>query len=310
LADRLEAFGNSILTQERNQNLAALASCRTIGSSFATIDLASASDTVSIELIRYLLPSAWFGYLDDIRSHSGTIEGDTFTGEKFSSMGNGYTFALETLVFWAISKACISLTSETEEKFSVFGDDIIVPDTAALLTTEVLQWSGFVINTDKSYFVGPFRESCGADWHSGLRVTPQYLRKHRLRCTDVYQLLNRGDPLFNWGTVRDYLLSEHRKKEPVLFGLENEDPSSCLFTTIDYLKGIRGLKWNPHWQNYTFKGWGFKPESEKVSPVVGLCSALFGARTKDARYSLRGRGSYRLVTMTPGITRGVPRFMA
>ena len=311
MARRLEAFGNSINTQERNQNMAAAASVRTFGSSFATLDLAQASDTVSTELVKYLLPPAWFGYLDDLRCHSGVLQGHLLHGEKFSSMGNGYTFALETLIFQAISKACISLCDDTGVlQCSTFGDDIIVPDGASLLVTEVLQFCGFVINTDKSFYLGSFRESCGADWHSGLRVTPQYIKKAVLRPTDVYLLLNRGDPLFNWGPVREYLLRKHSEVEPVLFGLESEDGSACLFTTFDYLRGIKQMRYHPGWQTWTFRGWGFKPELESVPPVMGLVAALFGARTPDSRYSLRGRGSFRLITLTPGVTRGVPRFAA
>ena len=308
IARRLKSFGNSIDTQERNQNLAAIASVRTLGESYSTLDLANASDTVSTELIRYLLPSSWFEYLDDIRSHAGIIEGTPIVGEKFSSMGNGFTFALETLVFLAVCKACQSMCNSTVP-ISCFGDDIIIPDRCALLTTEVLKFCGFVINHNKSFYFGNFRESCGADWHSGDRVTPQYIKKAVLRPTDVYLLLNRADPVLNWGPVREYLFRCHKAEEPILFGLENEDPSSCMFAPFDYVKGANLLRWSPHIQNWTFKGWAFKAESEKVSPVVGLAAALFGAKLTDSRYSLRGRGSFRLISMTPGITRGLPRFL-
>jgi hypothetical protein len=235
------------------------------------------------------------------------MKGKPILYEKFSSMGNGYTFALETLIFWALGKAVNSLTGGVV--LSVYGDDIICSDCSAALLMEVLQWCGFVLNRDKSFVTGPFRESCGADWHTGTRVTPQYIRKASFRCTDVYLLLNRGDPVFNWAAVREYLLSEHRKKEPVLFGLENEALDSCLFTSFDYVKGGGNLRWHPHWQTWTFRGWSFKPSTERVPVLTAYTASLMrGSRWSESRYQLRGRGEFRLVTVTPGSARGLPRF--
>jgi hypothetical protein len=307
IADRLHTLGNSIIDQERNQEWARLGSMRGLGSSYATIDLSQASDSVSTELVRWLLPSDWFGFLDDIRCKSGVVEGAPMLYEKFSSMGNGFTFALETLIFWALGRAVAS-TVHGAEVVSVYGDDIVVDDRAALLMVEVLQFAGLVVNTTKSFVLGPFRESCGADWHSGLRVTPQYIRRAVLRCTDVYNLLNRADPLFNWGPVRDFLLDIHRQKEPVLYGLENEDTSSCLFAPLAYVRGSGLVRWMPEWQTWTFKAWVFTPETENIPVLSAYAASLKGeSRFAGASSQLRGRGVYRLRCRTPGVTRGLPR---
>ena len=303
MVHRLEEFGNGIRDQQRNQSLARFGSCNHLGSSVATLDLSQASDSNSIEFVRALLPSDWFGLLDDLRCHEGMFEGAPIVFEKFSSMGNGFTFALETLLYWALGMAVNSMTGG--EILSVYGDDIIISDESSLLLTELLTWCGLVVNHDKSFYVGPFRESCGADWHEGSRVTPLYIRKASFRPTDVYLLLNRGSPDFNWALVREYLLAKHREKEPILFGLENEDASSCLFTSFDYLKGGAGrLTWHPEWQTWQYPVWKFFPEGETVPPLTGLAAALHGSQGKDARYQLRGRGKFRLVPSTPGV---VPR---
>lgn len=311
LAEKLDRFGTGISDQGRNQHLAFLGSRTPFGSgSYATIDLSQASDTVSTELVRMLLPSDWFGFLDDIRCHSGTIDGTTHTFQKFSSMGNGFTFALETLIFWALAKACHSFAGYDDVNPSAYGDDVVVIDGAAAILLEVFRFCGFVVNTDKSFVVGPFRESCGADWHNGWRVTPQYIRRKVFRCTDVYNLLNRADPCFEWGPVRDYLLDKHREKEPVLYGLENEDTSSCLFiASEDYLRGSGLMRYVHDLQTWVFKGWAFRPTSEKVPVLHAYCAALFGAQeVVDARYSLKGRGTFRLRELSRGVTRDVPRF--
>lgn len=300
IARRLESFGTGIADQSRNQSLAREGSLKPAGSSYATLDLSQASDSVSIELVRWLLPSDWFGFLDDLRCPTGVVEGASMLFEKFSSMGNGFTFALETLIFWALGKAVDSLSGGAVT--SCYGDDIITEDQSALLLIEVLNFCGFSLNLEKSFVVGPFRESCGADWHSGTRVTPQYVRKASFRCTDVYNFLNRLDPVFNSHDVRGYLLTEHRKKEPVLFGLENEDTSSCLFASFDYVKGSRLLRWSSDWQTWTFKVWYFVPEVEKVPVLSAYAASLKGARSSDMRYQLRGRGVFRLRDTTPGRT--------
>jgi hypothetical protein len=219
---------------------------------------------------------------------------------KFSSMGNGYTFALETVIFWSLVQAANSLTGC--EVASVYGDDIVCESNSALLLTEALRFAGFKVNSEKSYYTGPFRESCGADWLGGVLVTPQYLRKQVLRCTDVYHFLNRLHSCINKSAVSEYLLAKHREKEPVLLGLENEDTTSCLFVPFDYLRGLKGgLKWHTWWQTWRFRVWEFIPEAERVSPSVRLAAALKG-QSRDGRYQLRGRGQFRLGWRSPGIS--------
>lgn len=315
LARRLEYHGNDITDQSRNQRLAREGS---LTGETVTLDLASASDTVSTELVRWLLPSEWFGLLDDLRCHSGVVDGDILSYEKFSSMGNGFTFVLETIIFWSLARAVNTLTGGRVA--SCYGDDIVVDAGSALLLTEVLTWCGFKLNSEKSFVVGRFRESCGADWHHGARVTPQYVRTALFRPTDCYQLLNRLDPIFRVGPIRDYLLRCIREKTRVLYGLANEDTSSCLFTSFEYLRGSGGLKWNRDIQQWTFKRVGFTPSPDRAPRWMLYLAALKGAKggrrsivnlfdlDKETHVAQRGRGKYRLMSGTAGVTRDVPVF--
>lgn len=298
-AQRLKRTGNPIDDQTRNQNLAKVGSQLDFGASFCTIDLSQASDSVSYEIVRWLLPSDWFHLLCDLRCESGVMEGETILFNKFSSMGNGYTFALETILFLGLGRAVSSLCGG--DVVSVYGDDIIIHDNASLLLTEVLNWAGFRVNLDKSFYHGNFRESCGTDWYRGVSTTPQYIRKASLRCSDVYHLLNRLDPVFRAERVRDYLLSKHREKCKVLYGLSNDDTSSCLFSSFDYLKGAGFLKWHVAWQTWTYKRVVFIPSVEKASVLSSYAAALRGAT--ESRYTRRGRGKFRLISVSIG---GVP----
>lgn len=138
---------------------------------FATIDLSSASDTVCINLVKLLLPPMWFELLDALRSPKTKVDGKWVVLEKFSSMGNGFTFELETLIFFAISS--VAAKADT----LVYGDDIICPTSSARDVLSALSFFGFTPNEKKSYSSGYFRESCGGDFFNGVDVRPFFLKE-------------------------------------------------------------------------------------------------------------------------------------
>jgi hypothetical protein len=167
---RLARFGIDISDQTLNQRRALEGS---LTGALATLDLSSASDTISRELVYDLLPLDWAVLLDRTRSRKVLLpDGSCLSQEKLSSMGNGYTFPLETLIFWSLAASCCHSDSEA----TVYGDDIIVPVEAYDLLTEVLQAVGFLVNRAKSYHTGLFRESCGKDYYSGIDVRPIYAK--------------------------------------------------------------------------------------------------------------------------------------
>jgi len=141
---------------------------------YATIDLSAASDSISLELVRDLLPPDWFSLLNQTRSPSYLLNDRIVRYEKFTSMGNGFCFPLETIIFAALTHGVYRCNGQRPD-FRVYGDDIIVRRNIALHLIEVLRWCGFQTNTDKTFCFGPFRESCGADWYEGLDVRPVYL---------------------------------------------------------------------------------------------------------------------------------------
>jgi hypothetical protein len=145
--------------------------------SHCTIDLKSASDTISYALVLDLLPPDWFDLLDRSRSQHYSIEGNWYTYHKFSAMGNGYTFELESLIFWAICDACREYL-KVDGSVSVYGDDIIAPTQCADLIIRSLLTAGFTTNVQKTFVSGPFRESCGGDYFNGIDVRPFILKDH------------------------------------------------------------------------------------------------------------------------------------
>jgi len=144
-----------------------------------TIDLSNASDTVSRLLVRLFLPSDWYDVMSSLRSPSTLVDGKWHFLEKFSSMGNGYTFELETLIFAAIVRACARLhgITLTPMDVGVYGDDIICPTEISCSVLSLLRYFGFTPNPKKTFTTGSFRESCGGDFYAGFDVRAHYVKE-------------------------------------------------------------------------------------------------------------------------------------
>jgi hypothetical protein len=177
-------------TQVQNQNLARIGSQ---SNKLATVDKKMASDTVAIKACELLLPEAWYDLLMALRSPFGRHEGKKykFSGkyEKMSAMGNGFTFALESLIFAALARAAIRRTG-SDDILAVFGDDVVLPTTAYEYYVDLLELFGFCINADKSFSDGPFRESCGEDYLYGINIRPIFLKRKLRNLEDLCYIHN------------------------------------------------------------------------------------------------------------------------
>lgn len=171
---RMYHHGIDLYDQSINQDRARIGSRSGL---YATIDLSSASDTVSAGLVYELLPSDWFDLLWTWRvgAVSSRLFNRTLQLEKFSAMGNGYTFELESLLFHCITAAACELSGYLPD-ISVYGDDIVAPSGCAVNVMLALEGLGFKINSEKSFYEGNFRESCGTDWVNGQNVRPFYIK--------------------------------------------------------------------------------------------------------------------------------------
>jgi len=110
--------------------------------------------------------------------------------EKFSSMGNGFTFPLQSLIFFAVANASCEFVGCDSEYIGVFGDDVVIPVEAYSTFQELCELFGFVINQEKSFDSGLFRESCGTHYFWGKDVKPIYLKKGLSDVESVYRLAN------------------------------------------------------------------------------------------------------------------------
>jgi hypothetical protein len=247
----LQRFHNVDLSLQPDINKD-LARRGSISGVMATIDLSSASDTISLALCRYLLPIATQRTLETLRSPVTRYKERDIDLEMISSMGNGFTFPLQTLIFATLVRATymhsgITPRTGTNRNYSVFGDDIICLSSRFDNVVRSLEGCGFIVNREKSYGDGSFRESCGGDFFKGHDIRGVYLKGIN-HAADIYSAFNR---LYRWSTKH------------------NIDISSVL----QYLKGLvdfRPIPWDAG------DAEGIKcPRSALINPKFNRNGAIF-----------------------------------
>lgn len=247
---RVRRFGLDLESQERNQQLCLTAS---LTDGLATVDFSSASDSISRAVVEELIPPRWFMLMDASRSKTGSIDSsDPFVWHKFSSMGNGFTFELESLIFYAAACAVCGYLNVPIEDVSVFGDDVIIPTQCFSLFSEFSAALGFTVNQKKSFSSGPFRESCGAHYFRGSDAKPLYLKKKLTNVQTIYKLANGVRLLshrrnFNYGCdIRFRRLWQslyHRIPKPLRLGVSRELGDAGFIVNYDEACPVRARDW-------------------------------------------------------------------
>jgi len=256
---------------EVNTRLAELGS---LHDQLVTIDLESASDSLSLGMLRWALPKSFMALLERFRSPASSLpDGRSVKLNMVSTMGNGFTFPLQTMVFSSAVRATyaylrkqglqvpackfnfdktLKLRAHLDTcNASVFGDDIIVHKSVSRHLVRLLNLLGFVVNSTKSYVEGPFRESCGADFFNGHNVRPVFIKQLRT-LQDSFVAVN---GLLRWSsnhevalpnTIR-YILQCFPAARKCIVPLDEDDsaglqlPRACSESTVRSIPGTCGL---------------------------------------------------------------------
>lgn len=291
MRERLKRIGIDLSDQSRNSEFARLGSLDDSEEGFVTIDLSSASDSIAREVVRYLLPVTWYEFLDSIRSKNFKLHGKTFPYHKFCSMGNGFCFPLETLLFTA---ACHSVGCGVPGRdFLVYGDDIIIRKKYAESLLHLLGVLGFTVNTRKTFLQGPFRESCGGNWFRGEDVSPYTLDEQ----LDSLQSLFKAHNL----TMRNSLCYEFfRTWRQNVFALVPPklnfvqpygQPDSAFTVEYDMLMTSKHARWLPSEQRWCWLALATNPKKDIVAnrdarSSVRMYALLRGSRS-EAMFTVR-----------------------
>lgn len=277
---RLRMVGINLDDQTINQLLAEAA----LRLGLSTLDLRAASDTVCRELIFMLFPLDWAIFLDSLRSHWALMpDGTRVHLEKFSSMGNGFTFELESIIFWALGSSV-----DTSPEFSVYGDDLICRRECSAEIIEVLQFCGFTVNTDKSFVDGLFFESCGRHFFNGVEVTPPYQKEE---VSDLFEAIRAHNRLFRWDASFEARNRYRRDYEGSKYFLPegSEGDTGFLLDTDSFLKLYKHHNRNRGYPVYTYS------KSSKVLPGHSEVLLADSLRRMFNRSSLPLREGYTYV---------------
>jgi len=265
---------------------------------FCTIDLSQASDSVSLHMIRETFPRDVVTWLELFRSPKVQLpDGSWQELHMISSMGNAFTFPLETLIFSCVVSAAYqmkdlrlykgkrdckspmptveSLLTKPLPNFGVFGDDIIVLKECYRQTVMLLNMLGFTVNAEKSFSEGPFRESCGGDYFRGHPVRGVYLKTLKTQASR-YVAINRlniwsaktGIPLTR--AVR-YLMKRVRYLPIPLY--ENDDAG--VKVPLSMVKDRKKCK---RTQSIMYRRWANVPQTIRI--IDGALKLPRGARKR------------------------------
>lgn len=205
----------------------------------ATVDMSKASDRITWPLLQRILPPDWLRVIEIDRIHQVLVKDEDLgfaypkgvrTPENDATlirvnspllMGKGYTFPLQTLVFYILLKSIAKNLGMESKYISVYGDDLIYPCAMHRYVASVFHDVGLKLNLDKSYADprrgtlyredGAFRESCGGDYISGMDVRPympegrsgeQSYRRPADYAALCYTLINGLLSRWNWYELR------------------------------------------------------------------------------------------------------------
>lgn len=291
LKQRLLRWGIDLADQTKNNSLAQLGSSSDAVDPFSTIDLSAASDSLATNVVKHLLPPDWFRFLNAIRSPCYKLGERVTRYEKFVSMGNGFCFPLETLIFAAVVRVANRVTGS--RGYAVYGDDIICRQSTALLVIEHLRYLGFKTNTDKTFLFGPFRESCGTDFFEGENVRPFSL-DFLPDC--VRSMVKIGNGLLG----RHCFLTEawnvcfmHASSQGILSPYSTTPPDRALVVPLDAFMASKWARWVRSEQRWGYKGFKDTPvlDTRRVpsTPVEEMLCVTAGAASAayTPRFALR-----------------------
>jgi hypothetical protein len=293
IRERLTLTGCDLNNQGVNQFWASKAS----EFDLCTMDLSSASDSICREAVWFLLPDDWANLLHFARVDYTRLGDEVISLNKWSSMGNGYTFELESLLFLGILRGVVEELGMGESILSVYGDDLIFPNQARDLVERTLNFLGFKVNTEKTFGKGSFHESCGTDWFLGVNVRPFFLRSDHHDFPTVCYIIANG--LISWASKE---ATRDVRCLPAWLRCFSACPARARFRIpigygdvgfISSWDEARPRSRNAHrgWSGYDFSYRGIKAMTETVSEQGCLTAFLNGnfSEFTFAKEALRGR---------------------
>lgn len=259
-------LGNHVVLEDQGVNQRASAFGSKTGL-VDTLDLSSASDSVSWDLVKAIFPAKILKHLAATRTRDVEVpSGQIVRVSKFAPMGSALCFPTQCLVYsaviltvgicqyfgidWKDPEALTGVDLERAyymafrrrlsegrgalQPFFAYGDDLIVDNAISSSVIEALTMLGFDVNVEKSFFGrSAYRESCGEHHFKGESITPYYFKvkkvSQQVSIATLEGVIQHANKALDYG----YL---HLRKHLIQF---------CLYYPIEGLKGYSRMKCNP-----------------------------------------------------------------
>lgn len=286
----------SLTDQSKNQKLAMLGS---LNGKYATIDLSSASDLLSLDLVKLVFASKpdFLSSAIECRSAQCRIDKvNVIEMQKFAGMGNALTFPVQSIVF-ALLAICGILCTEGKmpsyvnvkraaKRVRVYGDDIIIRSEHVSQVYEWLASFGLKVNQKKSFTTGNFRESCGVDAYKGVDVTPVYVRHWPLDTAGSPELISSLVSTSNQLWLKG-LHSASKALETIVESLVGTLPvvsraSSALGWHSRVDTNIAPCRWDGKLQRLVFRGLVVVPQM-RADPLDGYAALMKSLHKLESR---------------------------
>lgn len=312
----------SFTDQSINGLLALQASLYRDGNDFATIDMSSASDRISRELVEFL-------FQDNVPLLKALLCLSTRVIElpkdlspnrrwlhtrKYAPMGSALCFPVMGLIHYALVKSIISVKCTTPLHINdipawVYGDDIIISKAYAAAVFSTLPHFGMKLNESKSFCKSLFRESCGVHAYDGVDITPvqfKTIAHNPLSMNEIVSALQNEAVLFKKGYVQtsNFILNKLQDikglgKLPVV-----SEKSAVLGIIRDDETATRGRcyyslrrRWNLDWQRYLYKARVISVVNDRDAPPLDDCEYYLRKLVEKSHYARKIDGSSTSLTV-------------
>jgi hypothetical protein len=183
----------------------------------------------------------WWQLADALRTTSYAVDNTERPHQLFSAMGNGFTFELESLIFYSLAWATCKVLELRADSLSVFGDDVIIPVEAVPLYRSVCAFAGLAFNDAKTHAETgehQFRESCGKHYLNGVDVTPVYCQKPLVTVDQIVLLANN---LLRWSVGFEPGFGRDGRLKPVYDWVVSHLPQKVRDSAIPWGEANDGL---------------------------------------------------------------------
>lgn len=265
---------------------------------FCTLDKSNASNSIARLIPTFFFPGEWAKFFQKTRTPSYTPPAFFGKGSEeipyqmYAGMGNGTTFTVETALFAAF---CYATSHHTDiesfvkdKEYAVYGDDVVLKRSHARRYITLATYFGFSFNSSKTFLDGPFRESCGADYWSGIDVRPAYVKSSDTEL-DELSLIGVHNTLVDHPTFPLQVAPERMRelfRKRIHFNIPTDPAGGNGFRPVDIFGGytiVRDKAGKPvlsdFWQRPRFYTYEVRPKKDSVEcigPWMQIAASLAG----------------------------------